>query len=146
MSEWKSATGEVTHTRIFEAPRELVFRCWIEPEHLTHFWSPVGTSTPIGGIKIDPRPGGAFEITTVDDATGKGGPRRGQFVEVVEPERLVWTEYSITTTLTFVDLGDGRTELRLHQANVPELYLGPEAQARFATSFDLLAAHLKSIS
>jgi uncharacterized protein YndB with AHSA1/START domain len=146
MSEWKSATGEVTHTRIFEAPRELVFRCWIEPEHLTHFWSPVGLSTPIGGIKVDARPGGSFEITSVDDASGKAGPRRGQYVEVVEPERLVWTEYSIVTTLTFVDLGDGRTELRLHQANVPELYLGPEAQARFVTSFDLLAAHLKTVS
>ena len=65
MSEWKSATGEVTHTRIFEAPRALVFRCWIEPEHLTHFWSPVGLSTPIGGIKVDARPGGSFEITSV---------------------------------------------------------------------------------
>src|SRR4051812_1706768 len=106
MSEWTDV-GEVTHTRVFDAPRELVFRCWIEPEHLTHFWSPAGTKTPIEGIKIDPRPGGSFEITTVTE-DGTAGPRRGRFVEVIEPERIVWTEYSITTTVTFKDLGDGR--------------------------------------
>ena len=34
------ASDELVYTRIFEAPRDLVFRCLIEPEHLTHFWGP----------------------------------------------------------------------------------------------------------
>ena len=64
MSDTKSATGELTFTRIFDAPRELVFRCMIEPEHLSHFWGPIGTSAPVEKITIDPRPGGVFEATT----------------------------------------------------------------------------------
>ena len=38
MSDQHAAPGELEFTRIFDAPRELVFRCMIEPEHLTHFW------------------------------------------------------------------------------------------------------------
>ncbi len=73
-------------------------------------------------------------------------PRRGLFVEVVEPERLVWTESGITTTTTFVDLGDGRTEVRIHQTNVPEMYRSAEAQARFASSLDRFTTYLKTLS
>ena len=43
---------ELTYTRVFDAPRELVFRCMLEPEHLTHFWGPAGVSTPLENIKI----------------------------------------------------------------------------------------------
>ena len=38
--------GEVTYTRVFDAPRELVFDCMLDPKHLTHFWGPTGMSTP----------------------------------------------------------------------------------------------------
>ena len=44
MSDTSTNLGEVTYTRIYDAPRELVFRCMIEPEHLTHFWGPVGVT------------------------------------------------------------------------------------------------------
>ena len=63
--------GEVVITRIYEAPRELVFACMITPEHLTHFWGPPGISTPLDGIVIEPRPGGRFETVMVNDATGE---------------------------------------------------------------------------
>jgi uncharacterized protein YndB with AHSA1/START domain len=46
VSDQPSGAGELTYTRIFDAPRELVFRCMIEPEHLTHFWGPAGVSAP----------------------------------------------------------------------------------------------------
>ena len=49
--------AELTFTRVFDAPRDLVFRCMLEPEHLTHFWGPAGTSTPLDGITVEPRPG-----------------------------------------------------------------------------------------
>jgi uncharacterized protein YndB with AHSA1/START domain len=58
MSDPSSRPGELTFTRVFEAPRELVFRCMIEPEHLTCFWSPAGVRTPLENIKVDPRPEG----------------------------------------------------------------------------------------
>jgi uncharacterized protein YndB with AHSA1/START domain len=144
MSDPSSAFGELTYTRVFEAPRELVFRCMTEPEHLTCFWGPVGTSTPLENIKVDLRPGGVFETVMVNDADGGRYEMRVVYVEVSEPERLVWNDPAtgMTVTSTFVDLGDGRTQARIHQAGVPPPLLSPEAQAGFATSMDRFAAHL----
>jgi len=147
MSDDTQTVGELTITRIFDAPRDLVFRCMIEPEHLTHFWGPVGVSTPIENITVDPRPGGAFETIMVNDADGAEYPSRGVFVEIVAPERLVWSEpdSGMTTTSTFVQLDNGRTEVRIHQTNVPEMYRSPEAQAGFQSSLDRFAAYLATI-
>ena len=148
MSDDTQTVGELTITRVFAAPRELVFRCMIEPEHLTHFWGPVGVSTPIANITIDPRPGGVFETIMVNDADGSEYPSRGVFVEVVEPERLVWTEAAsgMTTTSTFVQLDDGRTEVRIHQTNVPEMFRTADAQAGFKSSLDRFAAYLATLT
>ena len=138
--------GEVTITRVFDAPREMVFRAFIEPEQLTHFWGPVGISTPVSNITIDPRPGGVFETTMVSDEDGTEYPSKGVFVELVEPERIVWSETDIgmTQTLTFNDLG-GKTELVIHQVNVPEMYRTPEALAGFDSYLDRLAEHLARV-
>ncbi len=146
MTESKTV-HELDITRIFDAPRELVFRCMIEPEHLTHFWGPVGVSTPLANITIEPYAGGRFETIMVDDATGEEFPTRGVFVEVVEPEKLVWTEpnLGITNTSTFVDLGDGRTEVRIHQTNLPAELDTPEAREGFNSSLDRFAAYLASL-
>jgi uncharacterized protein YndB with AHSA1/START domain len=147
MDDVKAEVSEVTYTRVFDAPRDLVFRCMIEPEHLTHFWGPTGVSTPIATIKIDPRPGGVFETVMVNDADGSEYPSRGVYTEVVEPERLVWkeVEFGVTTTSLFKDLGDGRTEVQIHQTNVPEMFRSPEAQAGFQSSLDRFAAYLRTL-
>jgi uncharacterized protein YndB with AHSA1/START domain len=148
MSKQMSERGELIYTRVFEAPREVVFRCMTEPEHLTHFWGPKGMSTPLEGITADARPGGVFETVMVNDADGSKYTMRAEYVEIVEPERLVWTEpgTGVTTTSTFVDLGGARTEIRIHQANVPEAFRGPEARAGFSTSLDRFAAYLGKLS
>jgi uncharacterized protein YndB with AHSA1/START domain len=140
-------THQLDITRVFDAPREVVFRCMIEPEHLTHFWGPVGVSTPLANITIEPWAGGRFETIMVNDETGEEYPSRGVFVEVVEPEKLVWTEpeLGITNTSTFVDLGDGRTEVRIHQTDLPEQFVTPEAQAGFNSSLDRFAAYLATL-
>ena len=147
MSDHTETLGELSITRVFDAPRELVFRCMIEPEHLTHFWGPVGVSTPIENIVLDPRPGGVFETTMVNDADGSEYPSRGVFVEIVEPERLVWREpdFGMTTTSTFTQLADGRTEVHIHQTNLPEMFQTPEARAGFESSLDRFAAYLATI-
>jgi uncharacterized protein YndB with AHSA1/START domain len=141
--------GDVTYTRTYQAPRQLVFTCMITPEHLTHFWGPVGTSTPLEKITVDPRPGGVFETIMVNDADGAEYPSRGVFVEVVEPERLSWTEPDVeggmTTTLTFTDLGDGTTEVVAHQTNVPAMFRSPEAQAGMQSSFDRFDTYLATL-
>jgi hypothetical protein len=62
----------------------------------------------------------------------------------------VWSEPDaaggLTTTVTFVDLGDGRTEVTTHQTNVPAMYRTPEAQAGFATSLDRLDVYLDGLA
>jgi uncharacterized protein YndB with AHSA1/START domain len=146
MSETKA--DELTYTRVFDAPRALVFRCMIDPEHLTKFWGPTGVSTPIENIKVDARPGGVFETVMVNDADGSEYPMRAVYLEVTEPERLAWTdpETGMTTTSTFVDLGGSRTEVRIHQTTVPEPFRGGEAQAGFSSSLDRFSAYLEEIS
>jgi uncharacterized protein YndB with AHSA1/START domain len=148
MTDQTARAGELTFTRVFDAPRELVFRCMIEPEHLTHFWGPAGTSAPLEHIKVDARPGGVFETVMVNDADGSRYPTRAVYVEVTEPDRLVWNEAhsGMTTTVTFTGVGDSRTEVRSHQVNVPEAFQRAEAQAGFLTSLDRCAAYLRSLS
>ncbi|GAA0398796.1 activator of HSP90 ATPase [Acrocarpospora corrugata] len=139
-------TGELTYRRVHQGSPELLFDCMTTPEHLTHFWGPTGTTTPIGGIVIDLRPGGVFETTMVNDADGSAYIMRAVYVEVRRPDRLIWIESDVEggmrTTITFVDLEDGRTEVVTHQSNVPSAYLSAQARAGFATSLDRLDLYL----
>jgi len=148
MTDREPAADELTFTRVFDAPRDLVFRCMIEPEHLTHFWGPAGVSAPLDQIKVDARPGGVFETVMVNDADGSEYRTRAIYDEVTEPERLAWTDpdSGMTTTSTFTDLGGNRTEIRIRQAKVPEPFRSPQAQAGFLTSLDRFAAYLGQLS
>ena len=82
----------------------------------------------------------------VDDASGAQYPMRGVFVEVDAPARMSWTEADVEggmlTSCTFIDLGDGRTEVVSHQTNVPEMYRNAESEAGMQSSFDKFAAYL----
>jgi uncharacterized protein YndB with AHSA1/START domain len=143
-----TTVAELNFNRVFAAPRELVFRCMIDPEHLTHFWGPAGVSTPRENIKVEAHPGGAFETVMVNDADGSQYAMRATYVEIVEPERIVWTDpdSGMTTTSTFVDLGEAGTEIHIRQTNVPEPMRSPEARAGFLTSLDRFSAYLVTIS
>jgi uncharacterized protein YndB with AHSA1/START domain len=147
MTDTASATNELTFTCVLDAPRELVFRCMLEPEHLTHFWGPIGTSAPLDKITIDPRPGGVFEATMVNDADGAEYPMHAVYVEINPPEKLVWVDRDtdMTTTSLFIDLGGDRTEVRIHQTNVHDAMTTAEAQAGFKSSLDRFAAHLAAL-
>lgn len=147
MSDSTAGPAELIFTRVFEAPRELVFQCMTQPEHLTHFWGPAGTSAPIEHITVDARPGGPFETVMINDADGSRYPTRAVFDEVVEPERLVWTESQsgMTVTVTFTDLG-ARTGVEIRQFRVPDAVRSPEAQAGFRTSLDRFARYLAALT
>ena len=136
------------YTRVFEAPRELVFRCMVEPEHLTHFWGPIGVSAPLDQIRVDARAGGAFTTVMVNDADGSTYPTSARYVEVSAPERLSWIEdhSGMTVTATFTDLGDDRTQVDIEQTNVPAQLMDPAARAGFLTSLDRFAAHLARLT
>jgi uncharacterized protein YndB with AHSA1/START domain len=143
-------TGELTYRRVHQASPELLFDVLTQPEHLTHFWGPTGTTTPVANITVDLRPGGAFETVMVNEEDGSEYTMRAVYVEVVRPKRLVWTEPDLeggmTTVITFRDLGDGHTEVVTHQTNVPEAYRSPEAQAGFLTSLDRCDAYVASLA
>ena len=141
--------GEFTYRRVHRATRELLFDCLTQPEHLVRFWGPDGTSTPVGGITVDLRPGGVFETVMVNDGDGSQYTMSAVYVEVQRPERLVWQEPGVeggmTTTITFNDLGDGTTEVVTHQTNVPAMFATPEGQAGFQTSLDRFAAYVANL-
>ncbi|MGA2836523.1 MAG: SRPBCC domain-containing protein [Acidimicrobiales bacterium] len=149
MNDAAAELGELTITRIFGARPELVFECMTTPAHLTHFWGPAGTSTPLEGITVEPRPGGRFETLMVNDETGEEYPMRGVFVDFDPPRKLTFTEADVeggmTTSIVFNDLGDGRTETVTHQTNVPPMLMSPEARAGLESSFVKMDAYLASL-
>jgi uncharacterized protein YndB with AHSA1/START domain len=77
-------------TRIFDAPRELVYNAWTEPEHFMRWWGPKGFSTPV--CTIDPRPGGVIHFC-MRSPEGQDIWCKGVYREVVAPERIVCTSF-----------------------------------------------------
>jgi len=76
----------VALTRVFDAPRERVFAAWIRAEHLTEWFGPKGFT--IHSCEADPRPGGVFRLC-MRSPEGKDYWVRGEYLEIVAPERLV---------------------------------------------------------
>lgn len=129
---------DVTFVRTYGATPEVMFAAMTTPEHLTNFWGPPGMTTPLETIVIDLRPGGEF-TTVMVDPDGNEYPNRGVFVEIEAPTKLVWSESGaadgMSNTITFRDLGDGRTEAVTVQSNVPAMFRSPEALAGMEAAF-----------
>ena len=136
--------GEVTITRDYDAPRDVVFRAFMDAEQLSQFWGPVGLHTTVEGIVIEPWVGGRFETQMVaDDGSGEFS-MKSVFVEFKEPEVFAFKEpdSDMVSRSTFTDLGGGRTRIVIHQTNVPPMYRSPEALAGMDTSLDKFEAYL----
>ena len=114
---------EIVSTRVFDAPRELVFAAWTDPRHVAQWWGPNGFTS--FDCEVDLRGGGIFRLQMQgpDDAVY---PCKGVFREVVEPEKIVYTGPSEEThpcgaglppnaivTVTFAER-DGKTTLTIH--------------------------------
>ena len=100
MNDTNTNLGEATYEYTYDAPRELVFECMTTAEHLCHFWGPIGMSTPIENIIVEPHAGGRFETIMVNDANGEQYPMAATFVEVSPPERIVFTEPGVEGGMT----------------------------------------------
>ena len=113
--------------RVFDAPRDLVFRMFEEPEHLKRWWGPRGWELPV--CNVDFRPGGVWHycMTCVDETQGEvyGMESWGKAVyrEIHEPNTIAYTDYfsdaegnendampATDVTMEFIDLG-GRTKI-----------------------------------
>ena len=79
---------EIVMTRTFDAPRELVFEAMTRPEHMKEWWGPHGYTLPV--CEIDLRPGGKYRFVNAD-AEGNEYAFRGEYREIVPPEKIVWT-------------------------------------------------------
>ena len=79
---------EIVTTRVFDAPRDLVFEAHSSCEHMSQWWGPRRYET--ASCEMDFRPGGAWRIVHRGDEGGIPG-FRGEFREIVRPERIVWT-------------------------------------------------------
>ena len=136
-------------TRVFEAPRDRVWREWTQPEAFADWFGGPQCEIPIESVAMDVRPGGALR------ATMYVGPRRreirwsGEFREVDEPARLVFTitdrpeeDLFELVTVVLADLGDGRTEMRFEQRG----HMRPDEYERTARGwggfFDRMAERL----
>ena len=137
-------------TRVFAAPRELVWRMFTEPDHFAHWFGTPPFTTPMSTITMDVRPGGEFRATMVHESDGTELPFVGHFREVLEPERLVQTLEDVNDpsnpsiellTVTLTDLG-GQTQVVYHQAGhlPPEQY--PLIEQGVSGFYERLAEHL----
>jgi uncharacterized protein YndB with AHSA1/START domain len=85
-----TTTRELTLTRTFDAPRQLVWDAYTVPEQLAKWWGPSIMHTPLETITVELRPGGAFRLTMVSDVDGTTYPSEMTIREVVPIERLVY--------------------------------------------------------
>jgi uncharacterized protein YndB with AHSA1/START domain len=115
----------VVITRIFDAPRELVFKTWTDPVHLARWWGPKGFTNPI--CEVDLRVGGALHIV-MRAPDGAEHPMRGVFRTIDPPARLVFENIAVDregkvlleglTTVTFAEHRAGATELTVESRAV----------------------------
>jgi uncharacterized protein YndB with AHSA1/START domain len=115
----KTAEREITITRVFNAPRALVFKAWTDASELAQWWGPKGFTNPV--CELDVRVGGAIRVH-MRSPDGSVYPMKGEFHEIVPPERLVFTNIAVDaadkpiieglTTVTFIERG-GKTTMTL---------------------------------
>jgi uncharacterized protein YndB with AHSA1/START domain len=144
----RSTQPELVITRVLDAPRELVFQAWTEPEHLVHWSCPHGfTLTHCEG---DLRPGGAWR-SCMRSPEGRDLWLGGVYREIVAPERLVFTHawddaagkpgHETVATVTLVDQG-GKTKMTFRQAFFESVQQRDGHQEGWTECFERLAQHL----
>jgi uncharacterized protein YndB with AHSA1/START domain len=150
MSESTEATAtdrQVLITRIFDAPRELVFAAWIDPDQVAAWYGPEHFDTE--RVRIEPRVGGCYELTMVQRGSGAEHPVRYEIVELVEPELIVlrcepMPEMGLpegtVTRVEFHDHGE-KTRMTLSDGPYPAQGRG-HAEAGWNGAFEKLAVHL----
>jgi uncharacterized protein YndB with AHSA1/START domain len=152
----ESKDRELVFTRVFDAPRELVWKAWTEPEHVSQWWGPRGFTTTIHDMDL--RPGGIWR-QTMHGPDGTNYPSKHVFIEVVKHERISYTltggkegdpVHQLEQTWTFEAQGD-KTKLTLRM-----LFPSAEAMEQIVKTYgavegakqtlDRLAEHLPTMS
>ncbi len=144
---------ELVITRVFDAPRELVFEAWTDPRRLIEWWGPNGFTNPV--CEADARPGGAIRIH-MRGPDGTVYPMTGVYKEIVKPERIVFMAtpldnaghplFEIENTVTLTAQGDKtaltfRARVVMQTDKAPQYLAGMEMG--WTQSLDRLAAYLR---
>lgn len=152
----KTSAGMLVINRIFNAPREIVWKAWTDPEQVGRWWGPKGFTSPVN--RIDLRPGGRY-LSSMRSPEGKVFWSTGVYREIVPEERIVCTDsfadengdivpastygmggdwpLELLVTVTFEDLGR-RTGVILRHEGIPDSEKAA-AEAGWNESFDKLA-------
>ena len=155
--------SDVLITRTFDAPREVVFRAWTDPDQLARWYAPHGCT--VAFRELDLREGGAFH-SVIHTPDGKACWCRGMYAELVAPERIVYTmavadadgdlitpieagmdpewPRETTVTVTFAD-DDGKTTITLHQTVSETLAKRTGAHPSWLQMFERLEQQLSSV-
>lgn len=145
-SSSQTADREIVVSRVFNAPRELVFRAWSSHEHLSRWFGPDGFSITTHEMTF--APGGMWRFK-MHGPDGHDYPNRVIFKEVVEPERLVYTQddddegaepIRFNTTVTFDDAGQGKTKLTMRT-----VFPSKKAKDRVVNEFGAVEGGLETV-
>lgn len=141
----QTADREIVVSRVFNAPRKLVFQAWSSHEHLVHWFGPNGFSITTREMTF--QPGGMWRFL-MHGPDGRDYPNRVVFSEVVEPERLVYThdddggveQISFNTTVTFEEAGPGKTKLTMRT-----VFLSKAEKDRVVEEFGAVEGGLETV-
>ncbi len=157
-----SGKGEIVISRIFDAPRKLVWKAWTEPEQLSKWWGPKAFTSPF--CKMDLRVGGKY-LCCMRSKEGQDFWSTGTYKEIVPFKRIVYTDsfadekgnpvpashygmpggdwpMELMVTLTFEDHGN-KTKMTLTHAGIPAGEMREMTGVGWNESFDKLAERLK---
>ena len=139
---------ELVITRLFDAPRALVFKCWTDPAHLSMWWGPQGFA--LEACQLDLRVGGAWRMG-MRSPEGTHHVKSGIYKEVTPPERLVFTfawedeagrpKHPMLLEVTFADEG-GRTRVTLCHTNLESENARDLHRSGWISTMDRFAAYL----
>ncbi len=154
---------ELIITWIFDAPRELVWKAWTDPERVKRWWGPKGFTSPV--YKIDLRVSGVY-LNCMRSPDGQDYWGTGVYREIVEPERIVYTDsfsdaegnlvpasnygmsgdwpLELLVTVTFEE-HEGKTKMTLQHVGIPAGENRDLAKAGWNESFDKLAEYLAKV-
>jgi uncharacterized protein YndB with AHSA1/START domain len=140
---------DLAMTRVFDAPPQRVWREWTSPEAFADWFGGPQSEVPLSSVAMDVRPGGGWRATMFAGPDRREIRWAGEYREVAEPERLVFTitdrpeeDVYELVTVVLTDLGDGRTEMRFEQRG----HMRPDEYERaghgWGTFFDRIVERL----
>jgi uncharacterized protein YndB with AHSA1/START domain len=138
-------------TRVFDAPRALVYKVWTQPEHLARWWGPRGYS--VISYTADVRTGGTYRVGTRSPENTEHWVR-GTYREVTPPEKLAFTfawehpdgspKHETDVTITFAEQGE-KTKITLKQTSFESVTARDLHRGGWSSTFDLLDEYLATL-